>query len=83
MAAYMQTRRSYSVGVEGVLPVDSAAFGIYLTCKTLLNKGDEAIVFDPVDFLFAYSVEAVGGVAVRFPIPAGTDRVDFDSMESL
>ena len=83
MAAYMQTRRSYSVGVEGVLPVDSAAFGIYLTCKTLLNKGDEAIVFDPVDFLFAYSVEAVGGVAVRFPIPAGTDRVDFDSMEPL
>jgi aspartate/methionine/tyrosine aminotransferase len=83
MAAYMQTRRSYSVGVEGVLPVDSAAFGIDLTCKTLLNKGDEAIVFDPVDFLFAYSVEAVGGVAVRFPIPAGTDRVDFDSMESL
>lgn len=83
MAAYMQTRRSYSVGVEGVLPVDSAAFGIYLTCKTLLNKGDEAIVFDPVDFLFAYSVEAVGGVAVRFPIPAGTDRVDFDTMESL
>ena len=83
MAAYMQTRRSYSVGVEGVLPVDSAAFGIYLTCKTLLDKGDEAIVFDPVDFLFAYSVEAVGGVAVRFPIPAGTDRVDFDSMEPL
>ena len=83
MAAYMQTRRSYSVGVEGVLPVDSAAFGIYLTCKTLLNKGDEAIVFDPVDFLFAYSVEGVGGVAVRFPIPAGTDRVDFDSMEPL
>lgn len=83
MSAYMQTRRSYSVSVEGVLPVDSAAFGIYLTCKTLLSKGDEAIVFDPVDFLFAYSVDAVGGVPVRFPIPVGTDRVDFDSMESL
>jgi aspartate/methionine/tyrosine aminotransferase len=83
MAAYMQSRRSYSVSAEGVLPVDSAAFGIYLTCKTLLNSGDEAIVFDPVDFLFAYSVNAVGGVPVRFSIPAGTDRVDFDAMESL
>lgn len=83
MSDFMQTKRQFSVGVEGILPVDSAAYGIYLTCKTLLRPGDEAIVFDPVDFLFAYSVEAVGGIAVRFPIPAGTSQVDFQAMESL
>lgn len=83
MSSFMHDQRRYSIGVEGILPVDSAAFGIYLTCKTLLRPGDEAIVFDSVDFLFAYSVEAVGGIAVRFSIPAGTDRVDFTSMESL
>ena len=83
MAAFMQQKRNVSVGVDGILPVDSAAFGIYLTCKTLLRPGDEAIVFDPVDFLFAYSVEAVGGTAVRFPIPTGANNIDFSAMESL
>jgi aspartate/methionine/tyrosine aminotransferase len=66
-----------------ILPVDSAAFGIYLTCKAFLDKGDEAIIFDPVDFLFRYSVEAVNGVAIPFAIPAGTDRVDFGMLEEL
>ncbi len=83
MSSFMATRRNLVLDVAGILPVDSAAFGIYITCKTLLRPGDEALVFDPVDFLFAYSVEAVGGVPVRFSIPAGTDRVDFSSMESL
>ena len=66
-----------------ILPVDSAAFGIYLTCKAFLEEGDEAIIFDPVDFLFRYSVEAVNGVAIPFAIPAGTDRVDFGMLEEL
>jgi len=66
-----------------ILAVDSAAFGIYLTCKAFLEKGDEAIIFDPVDFLFRYSVESVGGVAVPFAIPTGTDRVDFGMLEEL
>lgn len=83
MSDFMATRRNVVIGPDGILPVDSAAFGIYITCKTLLRPGDEAIVFDPVDFLFAYSVEAVGGVAVRFSIPAGTVKVDFSEMESL
>jgi aspartate/methionine/tyrosine aminotransferase len=37
--------------------------------------------FDPVDFLFRYSIENVGGKAV--PIPAGTSNVDFEEMEKL
>lgn len=83
MSDFMLRKRNLQIGVDGILPVDSAAFGIYLTCKTLLRPGDEAIVFDPVDFLFAYSVEAVGGISVRFSIPAGAGQVDFSTMESL
>ena len=83
MSDFMARRRGVVVGPEGVLPVDSAAFGIYLTCKTLLRPGDEAIVFDPVDFLFAYSVEAVGAVPVRYSIPAGKSNIDFNELESL
>src|SRR6056300_535387 len=52
-----QRKNKVNYSDEFVLPVDSAAFGIYLTCSALLQPGDEVIVFDPVDFLFKYSVE--------------------------
>jgi aminotransferase/cystathionine beta-lyase len=82
-ANYLLRKKDVVVNPENILPVDSAAFGIYLTCKTLLNAGDEAIVFDPVDYLFRYSVETVGGKAISFSIPPGTDKVDFSAMETL
>ena len=48
-----------------------------------MNREDEAIIFDPVDFLFRYSVENVGGVAVPFAIPPGSIAIDFSRLESL
>lgn len=77
---YLETR-NVSYQADQILPVDSAAFGIYLTCKTYLSSGDEAIIFDPVDFLFRYSVEAVGATAVAFPTPQSLDPIDFSSLE--
>jgi aminotransferase len=52
-----------------VLAVDSAAYGIYMVCKTFLKPNEEAIVFNPVDFLFKYSVEAMHGKAIPFSVP--------------
>ena len=72
MAAYYRTRRQIPASPDLIFPVDSAAFGIYLTCQAFLQPGDEAIIFDPVDFLFRYAIEAVSAVAVTFPIPSGT-----------
>ena len=83
VAHYFQTKRQVPVSASYTLPVDSAAFGIYLTCKTFLNPGDEAIIFDPVDFLFRYSIESVHATAVPFAIPAGTKKVDFEQLEKL
>ena len=68
---------------EFVLPVDSAAFGIYLTCSALLQPGDEVIVFDPVDFLFKYSVEQVGAKAVPFSIPQTDGLIDFSELKTI
>ena len=82
MAEYFRVKRLVPATAEHILPVDSAAYGIYLTCKAFLSPGDEAIVFDPVDFLFRYSVETVGARAVSFAIPAGK-AVDFERLESL
>ena len=75
------TTRKVAYHADHILPVDSAAFGIYLTCKTYLSTGDEVIIFDPVDFLFRYSVEAVGATAVAFPTPQSLEAIDFSSLE--
>jgi aspartate/methionine/tyrosine aminotransferase len=83
VSSFFNLKRHVPVHPDLVLPVNSAAFGIYLTCKTLLAPGDEAIVLDPVDFLFKYSVEQVGGVAIPFGIDPQTREVDFDCFESL
>ena len=83
MASYFQNKRCIPTSPDLIFPVDSAAFGIYLTCKAFLSPGNEAIIFDPVDFLFRYSIESVGGKAVSFAIPAGSAAVDFDQLEKL
>jgi aspartate/methionine/tyrosine aminotransferase len=83
MHDFLKSSRSWSVDPKNILPVDSAAFGIYLTCQTFLNPGDEAIIFDPVDFLFHYSITEVGAIPVRFAIPPGTANVDFSELERL
>lgn len=83
VASSFVAKRNVPVEPGFVLPVDSTAFGIYLTCKTILNAGDEAIIFDPVDFLFKYSVEKVGAKAIPFSIPPNTKKVDFQELEPL
>lgn len=83
VAAWFRKKRNIPADPEMLFPVDSAAFGIWLTCKAFLSPGDEAIIFDPVDFLFRYSIESVGGVAVPFAIPPGSSAIDFDRLESL
>jgi aminotransferase len=84
VASYFQRHRNLSVTANMVLPVDSVAYGIYLTCKTFLTSpADEAIIFDPVDFLFRYSIETIGARAVPFPIALPQNTVDFDLLEGL
>jgi len=84
VANFHLNKRNINVNPNWVLAVDSAAFGIYNICKTFLNKDDEAIVFNPVDFLFKYSVEANQGIAISFPVPLNpTQEIDYLLLESL
>ncbi len=78
---YFHYERSVSVSPAHILPTDSAASAIHLICKSFLTTGDEAIVFDPVDFLFAYSVDAAGAIPVRMPLP-GHAPIDIELLES-
>lgn len=83
LANRYEKHKNVTLNPSFVLPVESAAYGIYLICKSFLNKHDEAIIFDPVDFLFRHSIEAVGASAITFPIPVNTAKVDFSKIEEL
>ena len=82
MARFFQEKRQTPVSPTSVLPVDSAAFGIYITCKAFLKPGDEAILFDPVDFLFRHAIDEAQAKPVTLPIPPGTPA-DFDRLKNL
>lgn len=81
VAGYLR-QRGAQVAAEGVLAVNSAAAGLALVARHWLAPGDEAIVLDPVDFLFAHTVRAAGGVPVFWPIDAEAP-LDFQALERL
>jgi aspartate/methionine/tyrosine aminotransferase len=68
VARDLRQRRGAVVEPGGVMAVNSAAAGLALVARHWLRPGDEAIVWDPVDFLFAHTIEAAGGVPVRWAI---------------
>ena len=68
---------------ENILAVNSAAQGMFLIAKYVLKHGDEAIILDPVDFLFKKSVEAVGGIVKLCPVDSKTGDIDFEKLVSL
>lgn len=82
VANYLRTKRGAPVDASGVIAVNSAAAGLAMVARQWLTPGDEAIVMDPVDFLFAHTVRSAGGLPVRWSI-ARTGALDLDRLESL
>lgn len=82
-ATMRTTRKGHACVADQVLAVDSAAAGMLHIARLALRPGDEAIVFDPVDFLFKSSVEAAGGVVRLLPVDPSTGTFDFDALERL
>lgn len=75
-------KKDEDVPPELILPLDSAARGMYVIAETLLQPGDEAIVFDPLDYLFGQAVLAAGGTVKRFACDL-RHPVDLGEMETL
>lgn len=80
---YFRYKRNLNALPEFIFPVDSAAFGIYICCKAFLSAGDEAVIFDPVDFLFRYSIEKAGGIAIPYSLAADVETFNADEFENL
>lgn len=83
IARSLRERKGEPVDPELVLPIDSAARGMYVIAQTVLEPGDEVLVFDPVDYLFKQSTLAAGGVPVLYParLKADGSGIDLSDLE--
>jgi aspartate/methionine/tyrosine aminotransferase len=82
VARDLRQRRGVAVEPGGVMAVNSAAAGLALVARHWLRPGDEAIVWDPVDFLLPHVVRAAGGVPVLWPI-GRHGPLDLQALERL
>lgn len=67
---------------ENILPVNSAAYGLFIAASCLLEKDDEAIIFEPVDFLFRKSIENAGAKVVSLPLNKKDGSIPRDLAEN-
>ena len=82
-ATFCRERRAMGGGPERILAVDGAAAGMLQVCRLLLRPGDEAIIVDPVDFLFQAAVEAAGASVVRLPVDPDGGELALERLEEL
>ena len=84
-AQTLNQRQGMVCNKDQIFVVNSAASALYLVARFALNQlGDEAIIADPVDFLFERSVLAAGGKIRRFSLkPEANYAFDPDEVESL
>lgn len=78
----LKARKGEIIDPELILPIDSAARGMYVIARTVLAPGDEMIVFDPVDYLFRESCLAAGGKVALFPAKLKDGWIDLSDLES-
>lgn len=79
----VRERKGIDVPAARVLPIDSAARAMFVLARVVLEPGDEAIIFDPVDFLFKSAIEAAGGVPRYCPVDTFSGTFDTARLEEL
>jgi aspartate/methionine/tyrosine aminotransferase len=83
VARVMVERKGINCSPDVILPTDSAAAAMFLIARYACKPGDEAIIFDPVDFLFGQSVDVAGGKRVYCPVDKRTGTFDLDELRKL
>mgnify|MGYP001942387727 CR=1 FL=1 len=79
---YFETKDvNYSPG--NILPVNSAAFGLFLAAQSILSPGDDALILEPVDFLFRKSLEHVGANIICSRLNKFNGGIDREEISKL
>lgn len=83
IAKALNDKKNEHIDPELVLPIDSAARGMYIIAQAVLQPGDEVIIFDPVDYLFKQSALSAKATPVLFPAKVTSEgRLDLSTLES-
>jgi aspartate/methionine/tyrosine aminotransferase len=83
IAAWYKRKKNATVNSEFVLPVNSAAYGLFVCAKTILKENENAIIPNPVDFLFRKSIEHAGAEVRTCNVDKQTAQFDLDELRSL
>jgi cysteine-S-conjugate beta-lyase len=67
VAEWFREERGLDCDPDAVFATDGAAAAMAVVARATLRPGDEVLIPDPVDFLFAHTIGRVGAVPVRVP----------------
>lgn len=82
IASGLKLRKNENVKPEWIIPTDSAARAMQIISAAVLQPGDEAIIFDPVDLMFGVSISMANAKPVCFPCTKKDGHWDFSQLES-
>ncbi|MBN2335721.1 pyridoxal phosphate-dependent aminotransferase, partial [Candidatus Bathyarchaeota archaeon] len=82
-AGFIRAHKGIDCTASNIHANSGVAQGMMHIARAFLEPGDEAIIFDPVDFLFGRSVDAAGGRRVLSHIDKETRRLDVEGMKEL
>ncbi len=83
VAQWFDLRHNAPVDANCILPVNSAAFGLFTAAQCVLHRGDNAIIPDPVDFLFRKSIENAGAEVKTTLLDKNTGEFDISHLDRL
>lgn len=82
-ASMLVQRRGLRASPADIFVTDGVASGMHLVARLALSPGDEAIIFDPVDFLFKAAVDSAGGCVQRCRVDPASGVIELDALSEL
>ena len=79
----VKQRKNIDCEPQHIKATNGVAQAMMITAKTLCKPGDEAILFDPVDFLFGKSLDAAGVKRVYSEMDPKRREFDIDGFRDL
>jgi aspartate/methionine/tyrosine aminotransferase len=82
-ASMLVQRRDVRASPAEIFVTDGVASGMHIVARLALKAEEEAIIFDPVDFLFKAAVDSAGGRAQRCGVDPASGEVDLAALPRL
>jgi aminotransferase len=83
IAGVLEMRKGIACTKDDIMVTSGVAQAMLLVAQYTCKPGDEAIIFDPVDFLFGASVDAAGAKRVPYRIDKEEARLDVEALKKL